>query len=472
MEQISTRKTTDAVFTNGMIELVIDPVHDGQLRRQLKLLFWKGEVAKILPRIKIDRKTGSGSEADRQTVILEPEDLNPTFLRAMIFPSGAVSFGSTQQLLVEICGVIKQFTDLGNDHALLAAHSVLASWFVDATDLPVSLVIYGPDCHQGQRLFRILSCLYRRALLVGEINLASLCTLPIDFSPSLFIERYDHSPQIEKVIRATRMHGYVPAKGKLISTRCATVIYSDEPLNGAIPDLSSVEIPVSRTGLRLPPLNKQMQQSIAETFQSKLLMYRLKNRAQVLNSTFDSAASISSVTDLVQSLGACVVDAPDRQADVVRLLEKKDKEVNEDCCLDLRVTVLEAMLSLCPPKKESVYVSEVAKEANSILERRGEWFVMTARSVGSKLRVMGLATGRVGAEGRGILLKREIQRRIHRLALENKLPLQPSGQNECSDCGDLRMERDDEELKRQEESDNFDLEPITADHTHRHNSIT
>src|ERR1700741_3219316 len=154
MEQISTRKTTDAVFTNGMIELVIDPVHDGQLRRQLRLLFWKEEVAKILPRIKIDRKTGSGS----QTIILEPEDLIPTFLRARIFPSGAVSFGSTQQLLDEICGVIKQFTDLGNDHALLAAHSVLASWFVDATDCPVSLVIYGTDCHQGQRLFSILFC--------------------------------------------------------------------------------------------------------------------------------------------------------------------------------------------------------------------------------------------------------------------------------------------------------------------------
>jgi hypothetical protein len=341
----------------------------------------------------------------------------------------------------EICDIIKKYTSLSNDHALLAAHSVLASWFVDATDCPVSLVLYGPDCPQGQRLFRILSYLYRRAVLVGDISVASLCSLPMDFSPSLFIERYDHSPQVQRVIRATRTRGFVPSKGKLVTTRCATVVYSDEPLNGVIPDSRAIEIPVMPTRGPLQVLNGDAQQSIANKFQAKLLMYRLVNYMRVSNSTFDAAPLTSTVNDLARSLGACVADAPEHQANIVRLLTMKDVEVNEDSFWDLRLTVLEAMLSICHEKKESVYVSEVAKKANSILEKRGESFVMTARAVGSKLREMDLSTRRMGAAGRGMLLTREIQMRIHRLALDNRLNLKQGGECQCGDCEELKLEQ-------------------------------
>jgi hypothetical protein len=426
MEQTSNRKTSGEVFENGMIELVADQVHDGKL----SLLLWKEEKPHIARCVRIDRKMECGSETDLQTITFEPEDFDPTFLRAMRFPSHARPFGTTRQLLDEICGVVKRSTYLTDDYVLLAGLSVLASWFPDATDFPVALVICGPQCPQGRRLFRVLSCLYRRALLVGEINLASLCSLPMDLLPSLFFERHDHGPQIQRVIRATRTRGNIPSKGKLVSTRCTTVIYSEDPLNGDIPDGSAIEIPVLHTGIPLQLLKEDPQQGIAEKFQPKLLMYRLMNYAKVLNSTFDAAPLMSSVNDLARGLGACVVDDPDMQAHIVRLLRKKDKEVNEYCSWDLSVTVLEAMLSLCHKKKKSVYVREVANEANSILERRGEFFVMTARAVGSKLRILDLTTGRMGAAGRGVLLTREMQMRIHRLARDNGLKLEHSGKGQ------------------------------------------
>jgi hypothetical protein len=464
MQQTSNRKTSGEVFKNGMIELVADEAHDGQL----SLLLWKEGEISISRRVKIDRKMEFGSGTDLQTIIFEPEDLNPTFLQAMRFPSRADPFGSTRQLMDEICEIIKRFTDLGNDNALLAAHSVLASWFLDATDCPVSLVIYGPDCPQGQRLIRILSCLYHRALLVGQINFASLCALPMAFSPSLFIERYDHSPQIQKVIRATRTRGHIPSKGRLVTTRCTTVIYSEEPLNGVIPDSGAIEIPVTHTRDPVPALNENAQRSIADKFQSRLLMYRLVNYMHVLNSTFDAAPLTSTVNDLARSLGACIVDDPAQQANIVRLLGKKDKEVSEDCSWDLSVTVLEAMFSLCHKKKESVYVSEVANEANSILESRGELIVMTPRAVGSKLRVMGLTTGRMGSSGRGMLLTREIQMRIHRLALDNNLQLQRGVKNQCDDCGELIVEQQEREESIVQELADIDLRRIIADHPDRH----
>jgi hypothetical protein len=139
---------------------------------------------------------------------------------------------------------------------LLAAHAVRASWFPEATNFPVTLVICGPPSPQGQRLFRVLSCLFRHAFLLAEINLASLCSLPMDFSPSLFIERYDHSPQMQKVMRATRTHGCILSKGKLVHTLCTTVICSEELLNGVIPEWNAIEIPVTHTRVPLPLLDE------------------------------------------------------------------------------------------------------------------------------------------------------------------------------------------------------------------------
>ena len=454
MEQTLNRKTSGTVFTNGMIELVADQMHEGRLL----LLLWKEGQAHIQPHVRLDQRTELGPETDLRTITFEPEDLDPTFRRAMRFPSRADSFGSSRQLLDSICEIIKRFTGLADDHVLLAAHSVLASWFLDATDFPVALVICGPLCPQGERLFRVLSCLYRRALLLGEISLASLCSLPMNFSPSLFIERYDHSPQFQRVIRATRTRGSIPSKGKLVCTRCTTVICSEEPLNGAIPDSHAIEIPVTHTRVPLPVLNEDAQQSIAEEFQPKLLMYRLTNYAHVMSSGFEAASLTSSVNELARSLGRCVVDDPDRQADIIRLLEEKDAKVQEEDSWDLRVTVLEALLLLCHKKKESIHVGEVADVCNSILERVGELLVLAPRTVGNKLRVLGLTTRRLDSAGRGLFLTAKIRERIHRLAWDYKVQIQRGREEQCDDCLVLEMEQKMEDESRADEVDEISHE--------------
>jgi hypothetical protein len=128
------------------------------------------------------------------------------------------------------------------------------------------------------------------------------------------------------------------------------------------------------------------------------------------------------------------------------------------------------MLSLCHKKKKSVYVSEIANEANAILERRGEFFMMTARAVGGKLLRLGLITGRMGAAGRGMLLTREIQIRIHRLARDNRLKLEYGGEIQCDYCDQLTMKQPDgEENPEQELTDS--LPGIIASYPDRNNSL-
>ena len=441
MELKGIRKTYGAVYTNAIIELVADDMHEDRLQ----LLIWKEGKSYVGPRVRLDMGSKSVSETELETVTFEPEELDPTFRRAIRFPSHPDPFGSSRQLLDELCRVIKRFTALEDDYVSLAAHAARASWFPEAPYSPIALVSSGPPSPKRQQLFSVLSCLYRRALLLGEINLSSLCSLPMAFSPSLFIERDDDSPQLQKVIRATQIRGYIPSKSKLVRTRCATVICNQESLNGIIHDSNAIEIPVSHTRVPLPLLTEAAQNAIADEFQPKLLMYRLTKHAQVINSTFDAAPLISSVSELARALGACVVDDPDRQADIVRMFKDKDEEVQEVCSWDQRVTVLEALLSLCHKRKrESVYVSEITNAANSILEARGEAFKLAPRTVGNKLRMLGLTTNRLDSAGRGMLLTIKIRERIHRLAWDSKIELLGGWQKQCVECRNLRLEQDTE----------------------------
>ncbi len=446
-----------------MIELVAD--HGGQFN----LLLWKEQNAYIKPYVQIDQKIELGSEAELQKITYEPQDLDPTFRRAIRFPSRADSFGSTSQLLDEICGIVKKYTNLADNYVLLAAHSVLASWFMDATNFPVALVISGPPGPQGQRLFHVLSCFYRHALLLSEISLVSLCSLPMDFSPSLFIERCDYSPQFLRIIRATRTQGYIPARGKLVSTRCATVICSEELPNSAILGWNAVEIPVTDSPTPLEVLGQDAQQKIADEFQSKLLMYRLQNYTQVMNSTFDATPLTSVVNELARCLGACVVGDSVRQANVIQLLKKKDEQFIEDSSWDMQEIVSEALLALCHKKKQSIHAGEVAAVANSILESRGEWFVISARAMGNKLRDLEFMPRRIDSGGRGILLTAEVRKRIHRLACENKLQLQRGETNQCADCNALITEAYAGEESEYEEPTEKDREDCESRFPRRYN---
>lgn len=157
------RETSGFIFSNGIIELVGDELYEDSLR----LLLWKDSKAHIDPSITLEQRRESGATSEDRTVTFEPIRLDASMLEAMRFPSHADSFGTSRQLLD--CEVIQQYTNLDNDLVLLAAHAVRASWFPEASSSPLGLAICGPRCPQRQQLFRVLSCMYRRPLLLGDI---------------------------------------------------------------------------------------------------------------------------------------------------------------------------------------------------------------------------------------------------------------------------------------------------------------
>jgi hypothetical protein len=443
------RETSGFIFSNGIIEVVASEIYEDGLR----LLLWKDSHAHIDPSITLEQRRESGTASEDQTVTFEPIRLDASMLAAMRFPSHADSFGTSRQLLDSICKVIQQYTNLDNDLVLLAAHAVRASWFPEALSSPLGLVICGPRSPQSQQLFRVLSCMYRRSLLLGDISRAAICSLPMDLSPTLFIECYEHTSRLQKLIRATCNGGYVPSKGKLLRTSCTTVSCTDTPLAGIIPGWNALEIPVSYTRAPLPRLKPDAEEEIAAAFQPKLLMYRLMNYRSVMNSSFEDASFASPADEIVRCLGSCVVDDPERQVELVSLIRERCDQSEQESW-DPCVTVLEALLSLSHKSAvQSVHVAEIATVVNSILKQRDESLEMNARALSDKLKLLGLRTSRLDSAGRGLLLTKDLRRLIHRLAWNNRAQFPPDGENNCDLCRQLQSQEGQESEKTGDELD-------------------
>jgi hypothetical protein len=417
VEQASRTKTFGEVSPKYMIELISDGMPIGSF----KLLLWDGTQSFIQDQVGLKLKPGSDSGA----IILEPPNVDPTVRKAIRFPTSDAPFCSTQQLFTDICTLVKKYTALSPKLVSLTAYSVLASWFSDFTPVPVCVSIVGPHSHKRSNLFRLLSCLYRRPLLLGEMSAAVISSLPMELCPALFVEGYEFSRQLQRVLRASSARNiYFPRKGRLINTCCAKVICSEELLDNQELGQGTIEIPVTRTSLPIPILEKCAQQEIACEFQSRLLRFRLASYNAVRNSSFDVPDFEPSVRDLARCLGACVSEDPELQKDITPLLTERNQEFDADseCSMYVNRIVIGSVFFLChQEKKHHLHVKEITIEVNSNLRRRGEMIAVTPKQVGNKLRALGLTTKRLDAYGRGIELLGPVRRRIHSLAWNYKV---------------------------------------------------
>jgi hypothetical protein len=412
MEQDSPTKTFGEVSHKFMIELISDGTPIGSFR----LLLWDGTQTFIQDRVGLKLQPGS----DSGVVILAPPDIDPTVRQAIRFPTRDTPFCSTRQLFKDICALVKKFTDLSPKLISLAAYSVLASWFSDFTPVPVCVSILGPHSHQRSNLFRLLSCLYRRPLLLGEMNVAAISSLPMELRPALFVEGYEFSRQSQKVLRTSSARDvYFSWRGRLINTCCAKVICSEELLDNEELGQASIEIPVTPTRRPILILEECAQREIASEFQSKLLMFRLTNYNLVRNSKFDIPQFESSARDLARCLGACVLEDSELQGNIAPLLKECNEEFEADseCSKYLNAFVVETMFDFChQEEKACLHVKEITSAVNAILKERGETLEMSPKQVGNKLRAMGLTTKRLDASGRGVQLLDPVRQHIHRLA--------------------------------------------------------
>jgi hypothetical protein len=285
-----------------------------------------------------------------------------------------------------------QYADVNENDMHILGHFVLGTWFSDCmSDAPCLFVVAPHAAAEAHILFLLLSCLCRHAMLLGEFTRSIVASLLVPFlQPTLLIDQPDLSRSALRQLRATNTRGrHVSHKGQLLDLFCAKAVHSRNSLQMGS-EYGSIQITVSPSIKSLSRFDLPTQELIANQFQSKLLMYRLRNFHTIKQSTFDVEGFTLPTRTTVRSLAACIVGDTELQSAVIRLFEGQDAMCRVDRSTQIKAVVVEAILNLWhteQPKK--LLVGEITVAANTILKGRAETVELQAREIGEELRDLG-----------------------------------------------------------------------------------
>ena len=352
-------------------------------------------------------------------------------------------YGSTAELFQAIKAVFNDHAAWSEPTTQLLTYWVFASWFADCSTFAPALVLTG-SVREGDSLLLLLSYVCRFPLLLAGIGPAAFASLPLEFTPTLLIREPDLGKRMLALLRASSSRSYhMVAAGGMRELYCPKALYLGEhaPISLLGSNTIRMELPnsasVSNRGL--PSRERVLQ------LQNRLLNYRVRNSANVVNSSFDAAYS-PDVRAIAQVLGACIVDDVKLQADLVPLLAKQEEKLGSRR-KDLEATVLEALLLHCHGQQSKIFVRDITKTVHQIYRERGERLEIAVEEVGYKLKGLGLFTRRLGSSGRGLKLDEETQALVHERAHAYQL-ISPDFQDEdCQHCQRLQVTALEEVVK-------------------------
>ena len=216
-----------------------------------------------------------------------PPDPNSRQYPDITLPDGVRPCRKPSAIIADMIDTFGEFIDIDRELLLLAAALGLCSWFPDCLETAPYLWIVGPLGSGKTKLLRLLSCICRRALLVGDVRAGSLYTLTDTYNPTLLIDELDlddtsRSTDILRLLRTGTVPG-VPAfrNGRPYSTYGVKAVASRQVPRDAALLSKSVVIPMLPTKKETSPLDDIAMRRIAQKFQPELLMFRFKNYSKV-----------------------------------------------------------------------------------------------------------------------------------------------------------------------------------------------
>jgi len=349
----------------------------------------------------------------------------------LTLPKGIRPCGELKELLSDLRTLIKEFVEISDRDFLLVQSFILADWFPDLFESVPYLWLIGPPGSAKTTLLRLLSCLCRRALLVGDIRAAALYQLVDSLDSTLLIDELEvggsrHDSEILRLLRTGSTCG-IPAvrNGRLYSTTGFKVIASrhlpdDTALTGR-----AVIVSILPSLKELRPLTGVEMRRIAEEFQPRLLMFRL-TRYPVVRDFRMQSCNLDDMTPRARQL-ARVLTAPlqgdeQAQADLIAVLRECDRETQVERFLELEWLVEEVLFAIDHERlpdggrRFAILVGGVAGDVNNMLERRGEDLRFSPRRVGAVLKSLGIKTRRIGNLGRGLMFTPGFHRKVHEVA--------------------------------------------------------
>jgi hypothetical protein len=296
-----------------------------------------------------------------------------------------------------------------------------------------SLAIYTPDQGQGIDLLRVLHCVCRRPLMLAEVTRGGLRSLAPGFMMTLLVGDGKLRPNLQRLLRAANYRGLhiIGNRGAVVDLPGPRAILCDPEAN----DLGDGVIQISLSPmLPSPELDEPHLDDIANNFQPRLLMYRLKNCAKIREPQVDVSQFTIATRRLAHALAACFPGDPDLAREVIALLGPQDNEIRAQRFLDVNYVIAEILLGeIHKGKRSRVKIEDLAKDVTALVRSRGELKDYSAEEIGWKLKALNIPK-QTNTSGRQVPLDRHTSRRVHILARAYDLPCSKPGETFCPDC--------------------------------------
>ncbi len=148
---------------------------------------------------------------------------------------------------------------------------------------------------------------------------------------------------------------------------------------------------------------------------------------------------------MAQVLGASIVKDLELQHGVIELLKEWDEQSRVDRASGQDAMVLKAVLWHCHQSdQQQLFVREIAATANRIYGDEGESLKITNETVGHLLTNLGLYTRRLGNAGRGLVLDKATQARVHELSYANEVITDSPESPACGHCYKMQVQETQE----------------------------
>jgi hypothetical protein len=149
-----------------MFESVVDPDHPDHLL----LHTWNG------------RQTTTARRIEHAGVSYIPKNLASGLVQSVRFAPPSLRFGSTAKLFASLREFLSIYAHLQPEVADLLVAFGLATWFCDCMQVAPFLYLFGPHSSVSQVL-RLLGCLCRRPVLLGDVDFGALQLCQTDWAP-------------------------------------------------------------------------------------------------------------------------------------------------------------------------------------------------------------------------------------------------------------------------------------------------
>ncbi len=396
----------------------VEIIRDPQDPSRLNFLSWHNGVADVVKHVARDGR------------IVLPPTFTADKIETLAMPTGAHLGGSAGDLFNDIAAAISGYVDL-NDNALsLVTSFVLYTWLQDRFPEATYLWLVGPLGSGKTVLLRVLGCLCRRALLIGDSTLASIYRLANQLGPTIALDEADFRRSDAALLRFLRASSSLdfPAirNGQAYRTFGAKILASRQPPPDAALRSRAVFIPTLPTDREVLRFDSEQASNLKARFQNRLLGFRLQTDVRVMNHQLsDVQAFTPRMRGIAQTLTYGIRAEAALVAHVVEVLREQNDTAKMDRAIEPESLVVEALFAsiheapihvLQKQCQTIITIGGVAQDVNTMLDRWGAGVTYSARALGPVLRSLGIQTRKLGNWGYGMRLNTSFRRQVHALA--------------------------------------------------------